>query len=197
MNINSFRVNQFRAGAAVLAAIVSAWFLTASAQEDTITKVADSGNQAGAIDGGARAVSTSQFVLTAVRLAGSQRLRLITWTIGLDGKPITRQADSGNQAGAIGFDFAVINPAPGAVTAVRVASTNILRLIAWNINIIGDPIVRVGDSGNQAGEIKEPLGMAPVGQFAATAVITASGNLKLISWPGILIRLHRAERRQR
>jgi len=65
------------------------------------------------------------------------------------------------------------------VTAVR-AGTAGLRLIAWRITPAGQP-VRLGDSGNQAGNITDNS-IVPAPDGVVTAVRTAAGRLRLIAW---------------
>jgi hypothetical protein len=113
----------------------------------TISKVTDSGTQAGAVRETAVTVLPSSRVVTAVR-TWSGNLKLIVWDI-VDDK-LVRRGDSGTQAGAVGkISIASTFPPGGStsgpqrvVTAVQTAS-NLLKVIAWEITTDGN-VVRKG-----------------------------------------------------
>ncbi len=154
-----------------------------------ITRLGDSGNQAGQVSEIASDYDySSRRLVTAVRTAGN-RLKLISWRVASNGD-VVRLGDSGNQAGeTTQIDIAAGNQ---VVTASRTASGN-LKLISWQVDPASGDISRLGDSGNQAGTASVIKIMQIHPQTYVTAVRTASGNLKLISWylqpDGSLVRL--------
>lgn len=94
---------------------------------------------------------------------------------------LCRRGDSGGQAGFVGEIAAVKHQARQVVTAVR-TQAGTLKLIAWRVNTNGS-ISRTGDSSNQAGQASWiSIAKDLTGSRYVTAVRTASGNLKLISW---------------
>ncbi|MEO0394520.1 MAG: hypothetical protein AAF243_00880 [Cyanobacteria bacterium P01_A01_bin.137] len=154
-----------------------------------ITRLGDSGNQAGQVSEIASDYDySSRRLVTAVRTAGN-RLKLISWRVASNGD-VVRLGDSGNQAGeTTQIDIAAGNQ---VVTASRTASGN-LKLISWQVDPVSGDISRLGDSGNQAGTASVIKIMQIHPQTYVTAVRTASGTLKLISWylqpDGSLLRL--------
>ena len=120
--------------------------------------------------------SQSGRIITAVR-SGSGALKLISWQAGASG-PISRLADSGNQAG----DATNIDIARGSrvVTSCRTASGD-LKLISWDVAANGT-ITRRGDSGAQAGTATSIKILAVSNTLFVTACRAGSGNLVLISW---------------
>jgi astacin len=176
LRLDSGRVaTAVRAGDATLKLI--AWDVSATGQ---ITRRGDSGNQAGA----ARFIRALRIpsgdLVTSVR-DGNGSFKLISWRVSANGT-VTRLGDSGNQAGEIGSN-ALMARSPGVISAVR-AGDGHLKLISWEVTAQG-AIQRRGDSYNLAGEASlitccpEALGGAPP---IVTAVRTASGTLRLISW---------------
>jgi len=157
---------------------------------DGVARLADSSNQAGEVSEIALTRGLAGTV-TAVR-TGSGNLKLIAWDDGLGQGPIQRLTDSSNQAGeATLINIQPVDPIGGEadlVTAVRTGAGN-LKLIAWEAKQ-GGPIKRLGDSGDQAGKVKlialsmpqRPPGIPDAPFIALTAVRTASGKLKLITW---------------
>jgi hypothetical protein len=144
-------------------------------------RLGDSSDQAGASTMIRSVRDRHGHIITVVR-AGNGTLKLIVWAISRDGLSVSRLTDSGNQVGGIG-DHALIHREPGVISAVQTSQGN-LKLIAWEVSPTGW-IERAGDSYNLAGEAslislcQETLdGNAPI----VTAVRTAAGNLKLISW---------------
>lgn len=150
---------------------------------DTVARVSDSGNQAGEVHGIAITRNLNRTV-TAVR-NGSGNLELISWDDGSGQGNITRLADSGNQAGAVGW-FAIqplyrADTAADLVTAVETGA-NTLKLITWNLDSGSGALTRLGDSGNQAGEVSMIAASVLSGNIVVTAVRNGSGNLELITW---------------
>ena len=144
--------------------------------------MADSGNQAGAVSGIAITRNLNRTV-TAVR-NGSGNLELISWDDGSGQGNISRLADSGNQAGTIGW-FAIqslsrADTVADLVTAVETGA-NRLKLITWNLDSGTGTLTRLGDSGNQAGEVSM-IAASVLGNIVVTAVRNGSGNLELITW---------------
>ena len=98
----------------------------------TVTRLGDSGSQAGATDIIAIASLGSDRVATAVRTKEGN-LKIVVWGVFDDGESIARLGDSGSQAGAIDA-IALTSLANGHIaTAVRTQEGN-LKLIAWEIN---------------------------------------------------------------
>ncbi len=130
-------------------------------------------------------------ILTAVQNA-SGNLELIGWLSPPAQTVVTRMADSGSQAGAIGeVALALIDRT--AITAIRSGSNNLL-MILWDVPAGMGSITRIWDSGTSAGEASN-IAMAVVGaNIVVTAVRNGSDNLELISWQfetdGTLSRLH-------
>lgn len=151
---------------------------------DTVSRLADSGNQAGEVGEIAMTRDLNRTV-TAVR-TDSGTLKLISWSDNVVLDNIARLADSGNQAGEA--NLIAIQPVGSGssadlVTACRTGG-GILRLISWNLRSGDGALTRLGDSGNQAGEVSL-VGLTVNGAVCVTAVRTASGDLKLISWENI------------
>jgi hypothetical protein len=137
-----------------------------------ITRMADSGSQAGSISEVAVADN-----VTAVR-NGSGNLELIAWNISPDGKTIKRLGDI--EAGAVTGIAISRFSATRFVTAIR-AGNGALKLIAYDVAASG-AFTRTGDSGDQAGTISEVSLVTPSSNTPTTAVRNGSGNLELISW---------------
>jgi hypothetical protein len=141
-----------------------------------ISRVGDSGSQAGFVSDIATVRHGAQQVVTAVRTS-SNALRLISWRVNNDGS-VTRTGDSGSAAGTAS-DLAIARGGK-LVTACRTAAGK-LKLISWNVDAFG-AIARAGDSGDQAGEATRNDIVAMTGTLFLTACRTAGGDLKLISW---------------
>jgi hypothetical protein len=143
----------------------------------TISRLGDSGNQAGAATLiKIVAVSQDRFV-TACR-DGSGDLKLIGWRLNANGG-LTRLADSGNQAGDIS-EVAVTRLASNRViTSVRDGSGN-LKLISWSVS--DSAISRLSDSANAAGAATMIRAVVDQAGHLVTAVRDGSNDLKLITW---------------
>jgi hypothetical protein len=155
------------------------WDISASGNQ--VTRLGDSGSQAGAATKIRSVMDPFGHVVTAVR-AGNKSLKLISWNISEDGNTVTRMGDSGKQAGFIGSNALMVRP-NGVLSAVR-TKQGTLKLIDWALDAAGT-ITRQGDSGSQAGQAllvtltQEPLaGACPF----VSAVRTAESTLKLITW---------------
>jgi len=146
----------------------------------SVSRTADSAEQAGAatsIDL-ARSTTGDRFV-TACR-TGAGNLKLISWSVSDDGTSIQRRGESGNQAGAATL-IRVVPASPLLwTTACRNGSGN-LSVIVWSLKPDGS-FTRLADSGTQAGEVRD-VDMAVVDtRLVLTAVRDGSDNLKLILW---------------
>ena len=151
-----------------------------------IVRKGDSGNQAGTVSEIATTYSGLYSrhlrVVTAIR-TDNNGLKLISWEIG--DESVTRTGDSGDQAGqATQIDIAGSeisdNNRGKLVTAVRTTS-GALKLISWQRDEAGN-ITRLGDSGNQAGDISLVKIEEIYPDVYVTAVRTAEGRLRLITW---------------
>jgi hypothetical protein len=104
--------------------------LQVSSDGNTVTRVGDSGSQAGAVSG-VSSIFRKYGLLTAVR-AGDGHLLLIAWNIN-SGGALTRGGDSEDQAGAA--DLITLDstgqPDAAVLTSVRTASGT-LKLITWD-----------------------------------------------------------------
>lgn len=143
----------------------------------TITRLADSGTQAGTASMiSITALGNNRFV-TACR-ASNGSLLLIGWRLNNDGS-LTRLGDSGSQAGGV-LDIAlVILPSNRLLTAVR-ASNGDLKLISWSFS--NTAITRLADSGNLAGNARNIQAVIDQVGHVVTAVKAADNSLKLITW---------------
>jgi hypothetical protein len=143
----------------------------------TITRLADSGTQAGTASLiRIVPISNNRFV-TACR-ASNGSLLLIGWRLNNDGS-LTRLGDSGSQAGAV-LDIALVAlPSNRVLTAVR-ASDGSLKLISWNVT--NTAITRLADSGSQAGDARIVRAVVDQAGHVVTAVKAADNSLKLITW---------------
>lgn len=102
------------------------------------------------------------------------------FTTPIAAQDVIRKGDSGSQAGAIKGN-ATVEVAGKVVTAVK-TSSNKLKLISWRKNSNGS-FTRLGDSGNQAGTVGKIAATSFFGgNKLATAVMTSSGSLRIITW---------------
>lgn len=151
-----------------------------------ITRVADSGSQAGSSRLIRSAVLDGR-VYTSLK-SGGDYLMVITWDVIWSGSAfsIKRVGDSGSQAGFIDDNSLVASynsdSGVGLTSSVRTAEGT-LKLITWSVASSG-AITRTGDSGSQAGTasfIQTDYilnAAAPI----VTTCRTAENTLKLISW---------------
>jgi hypothetical protein len=146
--------------------------------QTVVTRLADSGSQAGAISEVALAL-VERTAITAVR-SGSNNLLMILWDVPPGLGSITRIWDSGTSAGeASNIAIAVVG-ANIVVTAVRNGSGN-LELISWQFETDGT-LSRLHDSGSQAGAVSWVTITIIDASNLITAVRNGSGNLELIGW---------------
>lgn len=142
-----------------------------------ITRLGDSGSQAGAAEGTSIVAVSPDRLVTAVRTDGGN-LKLIGWRLDGDGS-LTRLADSGSQAGSVG-DIALSLMTDGTVvTSVR-AGGGILKLISWAVT--DTAITRLSDSASLAGAATRIRAALDEQGRLVTAVRTQEGNLRLIVW---------------
>ena len=143
-----------------------------------ITRVSDSGSQAGSIGEVALSV-IGRTAITAVR-NGSGDLFMILWDVPSGLASITRTWDSGTTAGEASRIAMAVLPTNLIVTAVRNGSGN-LELISWRLEPNGT-LSRLRDSGTQAGSVSRVAVAAIDDRNVVTAVRNGSGNLELIGW---------------
>ncbi len=148
----------------------------------TITRLADSGTQAG--DATFIDIAKGGSYVTAFRTASGD-LKLICWDVAANGT-VTRRGDSGEQAGAA-THIRIVSVSPDLfVTALRTAEGR-LRLIPWQVNASGS-ITRLGDGATTAERVSEiDLVVHSVsgggGRLVSVArTAEASDAIKLISW---------------
>lgn len=149
---------------------------------DEITRRGDSGNQAGYVGEIAAIKHQQQQVITAVQTYEGI-IKLIAWFVEEDGF-IRRTGDS-SDLGEMGSSISIAGEfgllSTRYVTAMRSSEAN-LFLIGWNVNDEGTEILRLGDSGDLAGEV-DLIKIIALEDFRyLTAVRTSSGRLKLILW---------------
>ena len=143
-----------------------------------VTRVSDSGSQAGSIAEVALSV-IGRTAITAVR-NGNGNLFMILWDVPPGLGSLTRTWDSGTTAGEASRIAMALLPSNIIVTAVRNGSGN-LELISWRLESNGT-LSRLRDSGSQAGSVSR-VTIAPVDDSnVVTAVRNGSGNLELIGW---------------
>jgi hypothetical protein len=149
----------------------------------SITRVGDSGNQAGAASFVAISSAKQNNFIAAIRTA-SGKLKLIAWQLNLTNGSFARLSDSGDSEGAVS-DIRMAQSPLGdgrVLVAVRNAAGN-LALQNWQLD--SDlQLQKVGDSvaqGQPAGAISR-LALGTVGKRAFTAVRDSGGNLKVIVW---------------
>jgi hypothetical protein len=120
--------------------------------------------------------------VTSVR-AGDGRLLLISWDVSSDARTIRRLHDSETLAGEARLIEATATiDASTLLTAVR-AGNGTLKLISWRLRPDGT-FARLGDSGDQAGEVGA-IAVAALGnqsRTVVTAVRAGNGRIKLIGW---------------
>jgi hypothetical protein len=143
-----------------------------------VTRVSDSGSQAGSIGEVALSV-IGRTAITAVR-NGSGNLFMILWDVPPGLGSITRTWDSGTTAGTASRIAMALLPSNIIVTAVRNGSGN-LELISWRLESNGT-LSRLHDSGSQAGSVSRVTIAAGDNGNVVTAVRNGSGNLELIGW---------------
>ncbi|HEX7360844.1 MAG TPA: hypothetical protein VF283_10160 [Bryobacteraceae bacterium] len=146
--------------------------------QTVVTRISDSGSQAGAIGEVALAL-IDRTAITAVR-SGSNNLLMILWDVPAGMGSITRIWDSGTSAGEASNIAMTVVGANIVVTAVRNGS-GILELISWQFEADGT-LSRLHDSGSQAGAVSWVAITAIDSSNVITAVRNGSGNLELIGW---------------
>jgi hypothetical protein len=146
--------------------------------DTVVTRVSDSGSQAGSIGEVALSV-IGRTAITAVR-NGSGNLFLILWDVPAGLGSITRIWDSGTTAGEASRIAMALLPSNIIVTAVRNGSGN-LELISWRLEPNGT-LSRLHDSGSQAGSVSRITIAAIDDSNVVTAVRNGSSNLELIGW---------------
>lgn len=143
----------------------------------SLTRLADSGTQAGAVQDLALVVLSGGRVVTPVR-SSSGDLKVISWTAS-DGA-VQRRADSGNQAGKATIIRAAADQHGQLVTAVSTGA-GALRLIVWRVHATTGAVTRKGDSGGQAGATSDHDVSLANGRIV-TGVRDATGALRVIFW---------------
>ena len=146
---------------------------------NSVSRLSDSGTQAGQSSLVDMAASTQNRVITGVR-ASDGNLRLIAWQIHLADGSIHRLTDSGNHIGAV--SMVAMSPSPEGNGNVLVAlknSSGNLMVENWGFDGNG-ALARHGDvtAGAIGGVAVGPMS----GGRAWTAVIDGSGDLKVIIW---------------
>lgn len=140
-----------------------------------ITRRGDSGNQGGAVSVVRLAAVASDFFVTAVR-DGTQ-LRLTSWRLNADGS-IAMLASTLSTDVLSEIDVVRISDSRVATT-IRDGS-GALKVISWDVS--STSVVRLADSGAQAGEATLVRAALDESGNVVTAVRDGSGKLKLIVW---------------
>jgi hypothetical protein len=146
----------------------------------SITRLADSGTQAGPvgfIDG--TAILSSDRLVTAVRTT-SGKLKLISWEYDNNGA-VSRLGDSGDLGGDV-TNLAVPKvSAPSEICTFYRSSAGTFRLIKWKLNLATGAlsVVNNGPNGGKVTALGCSLG---AGKVVITASRDISGKLKLNSW---------------
>jgi hypothetical protein len=143
-----------------------------------VTRLGDSGSQAGAVTLTTIIAVSPDRLVTAVRTEGGGNLKLIGWRLNADGS-LTRLADSGDQAGSVGEIALSLMTDGTVVTSVRAGDGN-LELISWAVS--DTAITRISDSSGLAGAATRIRAVVDQAGHLATAVRTAEDNLRLIVW---------------
>lgn len=153
--------------------------------DGAITRAGDSGAQAGEASRITVIAMDAGLFVTPVRTAAGT-LKLISWRLNSDGS-LTRLHDSGGAAGEVSEISSLrrTNTSPTGlpgqlVTSVRTAAGT-LKLIVWSVAADGT-IVRLGDSGNLAGDSTMIRSVLDNNGHIITSVKAGNGDLKLISW---------------
>jgi hypothetical protein len=160
--------------------VLSTWRVDST----SISFVADSGQSMGAGDL-ARVIAAPTGHVVVVCRDGSDKLLLIPFEITRDGAAVTRISGADGHAGVI-REVAPIARPYGLLTAVISEGGNML-LIKWRVDANGQ-IVRLGESGTQAGEGSQ-LSVAAL-SFAnqvtvCTALRNGCGDLLPITWDDV------------
>jgi hypothetical protein len=154
---------------------------------DHIARLQDSGQVPGVIDGLAVTRNLNRTV-TAVSLT-TKNLRLTSWDDGSGQGPITKLAEAVQPEHALDINIQPIDSnvtVANLVTAHRTSGDK-LKLIAWQLDGGTGTITKLGDSGDQdkirsLGDYRR-IAMSTLGEdIVVTAVRTATGNLKVITW---------------
>ena len=155
-----------------------------------VTRLFDSGGQAGAVTEFAMSSYDAWRPITAVR-AGRGQLKVIEWLLPeIPPKNIQRVTDGGDGPDARHIDTKdwMTNDSAGMLTAHE-AGNGLLQLTMWGWQ--GNRMVKRGDSGNQGGQADliafKPYADPASGHITTrytytTAVRTSAGRLQLISW---------------
>ena len=158
-------------------------FLAGRSGHRSIHALADSGSQAGAVEEISMVqmpVAGADFLVVTTVRSGSKNAVCIAWTVTADGLSIDRGADSGDQIGEAALIRSALDGFGNLVVSCQTAAKT-LKLISLVVTADGQTIKRAGDSGDQAGRIRDnSLVSRPYG--AVSAVSTADGILKLIAW---------------
>ena len=151
--------------------------------DGSIERLHDSGDAAGAVSRISlaaipRVAAGDHRVVTSVR-DDNGNLLLILWDVSSAGA-FSRRADSGGQAGEATMIRSAMHGSERLIISVQDGDGD-LKLISWDVS--AGTLVRLFDSGDQAGEIGENALMSwPARDRVVSAVQDGDGNLKLIGW---------------
>lgn len=152
-----------------------------SVSNNSIIRRGDSGSQIGEATNIQSALDQFSHLIVSCR-SGSGNLALISMSVSLAAREISRIADTHSMAGEISVN-SIVTRNYGVVSGVKDGSGN-LRLIKWRINATGQ-FTRLGDSASSAGEVGlislKALANNPDAPLC-TSVRDGAGNLLLISW---------------
>ena len=151
-----------------------------SASSGVITRLGDSGSALGIGSRIGSAVTSNELLAISCKTETGS-LKIIVFSVSLNGKTVTRRGDSGDLAGRIGRNTLVARPY-GVISAVSTAEGT-LKLIKWAISNSG-AVTRFGDSGSEAGRVGL-IALSETGRADApiiTPLETASNTMDVLSW---------------
>lgn len=149
-----------------------------------ITRLSDSANAMGVGSQICSALTPSGLLAISCKTQTNVKpsfLKIIIFSIDINGQSVTRRGDSGFLAGTIDRNALITRPY-GVISAVSTGG-GILRLIKWSVSTSGK-VTRFGDSGNEAGKVglialsttdyKDAPIITPLG--------TESNRMDVLSW---------------
>lgn len=144
----------------------------------SITRLGDSGNQAGLVHSLSVAAMNNNMLVTAVRDGGGN-VKLISWKVNASGS-LTRLGDQTSAKGSF-VRLTRLEPIGGNVQAVCAFKNTAGKLTLASYKIYPNGAIKLLKYGN-AGTVKSIAIDAIRGQHVITAVKTSGNTLKMIAW---------------